>query len=216
MPELPPPAPPETRTAGQLVAEAMRLYGRRFWLALALGVGPAVVVVVVNALPSRTGLLFAATGGAFLLTLCYVGASSLAANVRPEGRNLTTAIVTGVLVFAPVPFLTALLIFPGLVWLAFFGLAVPVALIEKRGIRQSVRRSIALARADFVHALGSLAALVIVFLISALSLAYLLGQFGEQSRNFAALIPLVLVSPLVFLGSALLYFDQEARLGNRP
>lgn len=216
MPELPPPAPPETRTAGQLVAEAMRLYGRRFWAALALGVGPVVVVVTVNALPGRIGLLFAATGGAFLLTLCYVAASSLAAGVRPGRRTFLTAVVTGVLVFAPVPFLTALLIFPGLIWLAFFGLAVPVALIEKKGIRQSVRRSITLARADFAHSLGSLAALVIVFLISALSLAFLLGQFGEQSRNFAAVIPLVIVSPLVFLGSALLYFDQEARLAGRP
>jgi hypothetical protein len=215
VPELPPPAPPETRTAGQLVAEAMRLYGRRFWIALALGVGPVIVVVTVNALPGRSGLVFAATGGALLLTLSYVAASSLAANVRPGRRTVLTAVVTGVLVFAPVPFLTALLILPGLIWLAFFGLAVPVVLIEEKGIRQAVRRSISLARADFVHALGSLAALVIVFLISALSLAYLLGQFGEQSRDLAALIPLALVSPLVFLGSALLYFDQAARLASR-
>lgn len=190
----------------------MRLYGRRFWAALAVGVGPVVVVVVVNALGGRAGLLFAATGGALLLTLSYVAASSLAAGVRPGGRTLLTAVVTGVLVFVPVPFLTVSLIFPGLIWLAFFGLAVPVALIERTGLRQSVRRSVALARADFVHALGSLAALVIVGLISALSLAFLLGQFGEQSRTLAALIPLVVVSPLLFLGSALLYFDQVARL----
>src|SRR5215210_7906122 len=86
VPELPPPAPPETRTASQLVAEAMRLYGRRFWAALALGIGPVVVVVAVNALPWRVGLLFAATGGALLLTLSYVAASTLAADVRPAGR----------------------------------------------------------------------------------------------------------------------------------
>ena len=119
------------------------------------------------------------------------------------------------LVFAPVPFLTASLVFPGLIWLAFFGLAVPVALIERGGFRQSIRRSIALARADFVHALGSLAALAIVGFISAISLAFVLGQFGEQTRVLAALIPLVLVSPLLFLGSALLYFDQSARLQER-
>ncbi len=212
VPELPPPSLPETRTAGQLVAEAMRLYGRRFWAALAIGIGPVLVVVAVNALPGRTGLLFAASGGALLLTVCYVAASSLAADVRPGWRTLLTAVMTGLLVFAPVPFLTVSLIFPGLIWLAFFGLAVPVALIERTGLRQSVRRSVALARADFVHALGSLAALVIVGLIRALSLAFLLGQFGEQSRTLAALIPLVLVSPLLFLGSALLYFDQLARL----
>ena len=213
MPELPPPAPPETRTSGQLVAEALRLYGRRFWRALMLGFGPMLFVLVVNALPGRVGpLVFAATGGAVLMTVCYVAASSLAADVQPSGRVLLTAVVAGILVFAPVPFLTVSFVFPGLIWLAFFGLAVPVALIERTGLRQSVRRSIALARADFVHALGSLAALVVVALISALTLAFLLGQFGDQSRAIAALVPLVLVSPLLFLGSALLYFDQVARL----
>lgn len=214
MPELPPPAPPETRTAGQLVAETLRLYGRRFWAALALGVGPLVVVLTVNALPGRTGLIFLATGGALVFTVCYVAATLLAGNVPVQRRSILTALAIGVLVFAPVPFLTVSLIFPGVIWLAFFGLAVPVALIEEKGLRQSLRRSIALARVDFAHALGSLAALIIVGFISAVSLAFLLGQFGEQSRAFAALIPLVLVSPLLFLGSALLYFDQSARLAN--
>jgi hypothetical protein len=190
----------------------MRLYGRRFWAALALGVGPLAVALTVNALPGRTGLLFLATGGAVVFTVCYVVATLLAGDVRPQRASILTALAIGVLVFAPVPFLTVSLVFPGLIWLAFFGLAVPVALNEQKGLRQSVRKSIALARVDFVHALGSLAALVVVGFISAITLAYLLGQFGEQSRTLAAVIPLVLVSPLLFLGSALLYFDQEARL----
>jgi hypothetical protein len=215
VPELPPPAPPETRTAGQLVGEAIRLYGRRFWRSLGLGLGPLGLVLVFSALSSEwIGLLFLATGGALILTLCYIAATLLAAGLRPGGPAIVTAFLLGVLVFMPVPFLTRLLIFPGLVWLAFFGLAVPIALIERRGIRDSIRRSIALARADFVHALGSLAALVLVAFISAATLAFLLGQFGEQSRTLAALIPLLLVSPLLFLGSALLYFDQSARLAN--
>jgi hypothetical protein len=194
----------------------MRLYGRRFWAALVLGAGPLVVALTVHALPGRTGLLFLATGGALVFTVCYVAASLLAGDLRPRRRPVLTAVGIGVLVFAPVPFLTVSLVFPGLIWLAFFGLAVPVALNEQRGLRESVRRSIALARADFVHALGSLAALVVVAFITAITLAFLLGQFGEQSRAIAAVIPLVLVSPLLFLGSALLYFDQSARLANRP
>lgn len=194
----------------------MRLYGRRFWAALVLGAGPLVVALTVHALPGRTGLVFLATGGALVFTVCYVAASLLAGDLRPRRRPVLTAVGIGVLVFAPVPFLTVSLVFPGLIWLAFFGLAVPVALNEQRGPRESVRRSIALARADFVHALGSLAALVVVAFITAITLAFLLGQFGEQSRAIAAVIPLVLVSPLLFLGSALLYFDQSARLANRP
>jgi hypothetical protein len=216
VPELPPPAPPETRTSGQLVAEAMRLYGRRFWGALVLGAGPLIVVLAVKALSGTTALLFVATGGAVVFTVCYVLAIRLAADVRRDGRSLLIALAIGFLVFAPVPFLTATLVFPGLIWLAFFGLAVPVALIERKGFRQSIRRSVKLARADFVHALGSLAALVVVAFITAITLAFLLGQFGEQSRNLAALIPLILVTPLLFLGAALLYFDQEARLSAEP
>jgi hypothetical protein len=192
----------------------MRLYGRRFWRSLALGLGPLGLALVFSALSGWIGLLFLATGGALILTLCYIAATLLAAGLRPGGPAVATALLLGVLVFVPVPFLTRLLIFPGLVWLAFFGLAVPIALIERRGIRDSIRRSIALARADFVHALGSLAALVLVAFVSAATLAFLLGQFGEQSRTLAALIPLLLVSPLLFLGSALLYFDQSARLAN--
>lgn len=212
MSSLPPPAPPESRTAGQLVAEALRLYGRRFWKALALGVGPLAVVLTVNALPGRTGLIFVATGGAVVFTVCYVFATLIASDSRPRTGALLTALLIGVLVFAPVPFLSVSLIFPGLIWLAVFGLAVPIALLEEKGLRQSLRHSVTLARADFVHAIGSLAALVIVGFVSAITLAFLLGQFGEQSRTIAAVIPLVLVSPLVFLGAALLYFDQSARL----
>ena len=39
---LPPPLPPEDRTVGQLVAETIRLYGRRFWASLPLGLPLAV------------------------------------------------------------------------------------------------------------------------------------------------------------------------------
>ena len=43
---LPAPLPPETRTVGQVVAEAIRLYGRSMWLALPLGLPVAVADVV--------------------------------------------------------------------------------------------------------------------------------------------------------------------------
>jgi hypothetical protein len=209
---LPPPGPPQDRTAGQLVGEGLRLYGRRFWKALGLGLGPVVVAIAINALPSPANLIFAATGGSLVLALCYVAACLLANDVQPTRRSVATAFAVGALVFAPVPFLTRILIFPAVVWLAFFGLAVPVALYERKGLQESLGRAVALARADFVHALGSLAALGIVGFVSALALSSLLIQFGDQARSTAALLPLFLVSPLLLLGAALLYFDQAARV----
>ena len=209
---LPPPAPPVERTAGQVVGEALRLYGRRFWRSLALGTGPVAFAVVVNSLSSPANLVFAATGGAFVLTLCYIGACLLARDVPLTRRSFATALVAGVLVFVPVPFLTRILIFPAFVWLALFGLAVPVALYEAKGLGESLGRATALARADFVHALGSLAALGIVGFVSAIALASLLVQFGDQARSTAALLPLFLISPVLFLGAAMLYADQAARV----
>jgi hypothetical protein len=209
---LPAPAPPAERTAGQLVGESMRLYGRRFWRSLAIGIGPVAVAVVVNALARPANLVFAATGGAIVLSLCYVAAALLAAKEEVDRRSIGIAAVVGTLVFVPVPFLTRLFIFPGLIWLALLGLAVPAALYERLGIGESLARAIQLGRADFVHALGSLAALVIVVAVSALALAALLVQFGDQTRWLASLIPLLFVSPLFFLGAAQLYFDQAARV----
>ncbi|HET6642418.1 MAG TPA: hypothetical protein VFG93_04010 [Gaiellaceae bacterium] len=209
---LPPPAPPQSRTAAQVVAESMRLYGRRFWKCVALGFGPVLVAIGITALPSPSNLVFAATAGATIVSACYVAACVLASEVRLTRRSAATALLVGTLVFVPVPFLTRILIFPGVVWLALFGLAVPAVLYEQRGFGESLGRAVTLARADFVHALGSLAALGIVGFVSALAMASLLVQFGDQARSVAALLPLFFVTPLLFLGAAQLYFDQFARL----
>jgi hypothetical protein len=61
-----------------------------------------------------------------------------------------------VLVFLPFPFFTAFFILPGLVWLAAFGLVVPVLALERIGFWLAFLRAYKLARADFVHTLGSL------------------------------------------------------------
>src|SRR6478672_4175842 len=55
---LPPPLPPETRTVGQLVAEALKLYGARFWPALALGIGPAIFGVADRELEGAVRVVF--------------------------------------------------------------------------------------------------------------------------------------------------------------
>jgi hypothetical protein len=203
-------APPESRTVGQLVADATRLYGRRFWPSLALGVPPAVVALVAARLPYGTWLVVMATLGGFLLSLSYVGASALAAGLRPDRRALL-AVVAGMVVFAPVPFFLFLFVLPALAWLALVGLVVPVIVIEGLGLRAALRRAVELARADYVHALGSLAALVVVGFLCVATLLFLLRETGEQPIRVAAFLSTAVVSPLVLLGSALLYFDQAAR-----
>ena len=194
----------------------MRLYGRRLWLALLLGVPPTLAGIVLGAVAdagtSRAARLTLALAiGAPAVSVSFVGASVLASGRRPPPRNLLVAFVAGLLVLLPVPFLSTLLVLPALAWFALFGLAVPVAVIERLELRPALSRALELARADYPHALGSLAAAAIVVFLSAGVLQFLLVQFGETASGLAAFIAVLLLSPLLLLAAALLYFDQAAR-----
>jgi hypothetical protein len=215
MPPLPPPLPPETRTVGQLVAESIRLYGRRFWLALPLGASVAVLEQGLLEFGNEVRFVLLATVGGVLLSASYAGASALAADVRLTKRTALAAIAAGTAVFVPFPFLVLGFILPGLVWLAFVGLVVPVAVIERTGFRAAFGRATELARADYVHALGSLATLVILYVLTRLVLVLLLRGSGDQTERVAIFLADLVISPLLFLGAALLYFDQRARLDRR-
>ena len=203
--------PPETRTVGQLVAEALRLYGRRFWPSLALGLGPAVLTVLTSELERPQRFAVTTTVGGLLLSSSYVAAAALAGRV-PSRRRAALALAAGVLVFAPFPFLVVLFILPGLAWLALVGLVVPVLVLEERSFRASFGRALELGRADFVHALGSLATLAIVVFLTQAALFFVLRGTGDQTMRIAGFLASLVVSPVLFLGSALLYFDQAARV----
>jgi hypothetical protein len=209
----PQPLPPAERTVGQLVAETLRLYGDKPLAALVLGVPAAVVDTALSNVTRTTALWLAPLAGALLLTLSYVGAVLIASGVRPERRFLVTAYVAGALVFVPFPFLSTAFILPGLAWLAFIGLAVPAAALERLELRDAFRRGVQLARADYVHALGSLATLAIVVFLTRTMLAVMLRGFGDATIVAATFLADVVITPVLFLGAALLYFDQEARVG---
>jgi hypothetical protein len=209
---LPAPLPPETRTVGQLVAESIRLYGRHFWPSLALGVGPAAIGVIATAVhgPSRFALVVVL--GPALFSLSYVGAVVIAADANGP---LLTAFAAGVVAFLPIA-VARVVVFPGiyivvLAWFALVGLAVPAVLVEELPLRRAFRRGMALGRADFVHALGSLATLVIAIFLTGLVLFFLIQSFGDQALRVAAFLAGLVLAPLFFLGAALLYVDQAAR-----
>ena len=194
---------------GQLVAEAIRFYGRRFWPSLALGVGPAILVIAGAPLTQRERLVLVVTAGTLLVTASYVAACAL---VTGERGSYAVAFVAGALVFAPAPLLATAFILPALAWLAFFGLVVPAVLVERRAFRPAFGRALELARADYVHALGSLATLAIVVFLSQAVLFLLLRGAGESAVAVAGFLANLVISPLLFLGAALLYYDQAARV----
>jgi hypothetical protein len=208
---LPPPLPPETRTVGQLVAETIRLYGERFWPSLALGLPIAVLdeLSLGRSLNQQTLVIWICTP---LLTAGYVGASALAGRTRPSPRVAFTALAVGIAIFLPVPVLLRVFVLPGFAWLALFGLAVPAIVVERLGASEGLRRGGRLGRVDYVHALGSLATLGIVYFLTRSVLLFLLRSQSDIAIRSAGFLADLVLSPIVFLGSALLYFDQAARV----
>jgi hypothetical protein len=212
---LPPPLPPAERTVGQLVAESLRLYGRNFWAVLPVGLAPALIDQLLTGQPRIEWLLAMLTFGAALMTAAYVRAATIVLDVKPDRRRLLLAFAVGMVAFLPFPPLLLGFVLPGLAWLALVGLAVPVALAERTGFTASFRRAVRLAHAGFAHTLGSLATLVLVYFLSRTVLVILLRGQGDQTERVALFLGDLALSPLLFVGAALLYVDQAARLESR-
>ena len=211
---LPPPLPPETRTVGQLVAESIRLYGRRFWASLPLGVVVAAAdLVSPEVSPRARALLLVAF--APLFTLAFARATTLVLDASPPRRAWGVALLAGTLAFVPAAALFPWFAIAAVAWLGLVGLVVPVAIAEGAGVVTSFRRAFRLARVDYVHAVGSLATLVILFGVTRLLLALLLNSQADNTTRGAIALSDVVLSPLLFLGSAMLYVDQAARLDAR-
>jgi len=212
--DLPPPLPPAERTVGQLVAEAIRLYGTVFLRALPIGL----VVAAVNQLTVGQGRV--ATGAVLLaaaplFTLAFAYASRLVTGHPVPLRSWLVALGVGTLVFSPAALLLPWFALAGVLWLALIGLSVPAAMIEGASFAGSLRRGLALGRAGYLHAAGSLATLVILFVLARFGLALLLESQTDETVRTAIFLSDTVLAPLLFLGSALLYVDQEARLRAR-
>jgi len=204
--KLPPPLPPESRTVGQLVAETIRAYGDSFWRVLPLGVPLAIAdQLSVRQTASVQMIVFWATLPLFVAA--YLWACRLVLDAPPT----ITATGVAVLIWLPFPALRFLYVLPALAWLAFIGLAVPAAMVERLRFRDALVRGRRLGTADYVHAFGSLAALVVVVGIAANTLSALLHTQGDNGQRAAVFISDLVLSPLLFLGGALLYVDQAAR-----
>ncbi len=196
---------------GQLVAETLKLYGDHLWRSLALGASVTVINQISAGHDTRFQVLVLAAG-APLMAASFTGASAIVGEVRPSAGDAARAIVVGAIVFVPAAFLTLFYVLPAVAWLAFVGLVVPVLVLERPGVGAALRRAVQLARADYIHAIASLATLVVLFGLVKLTLALLLRDLGDSGERAALGLADLVVSPLLFLGGALLYVDQAARV----
>ena len=207
----PPPLPPGTRTVGQVVGESVKFYQGNFIPSLSLGLGPALTGIGLAALHGWVQFTYLIAVGGLLMTAAFIAATVLVRDLDVDRRRLASALVAGFLIFIPAPFLIQIWLLPGVAWLALVGLAVPAILVEGLGLGAGIRRALRLARADFVHVLGSLATLVILSFLCSWVLYFLLRSQGEAVRNVAAFFTLLVISPMLFIGSVILYDDQCAR-----
>jgi hypothetical protein len=206
--------PHETRPVGQLVAETLRLYGRNFWRALPLGLSVAIADQFVREVSLEARIL-ALIACAPVFSLAYAAAAALVSGRAARPATWVRAVVLGTVAFLPAAVVLPWFALVAFGWLALVGLVVPVVVIEDSGWRAAFPRTFRLGRADYVHALGSLATLAILFFLTRLMLALLLRDTGDQTERIAVFLADLVLAPMLFLGSALLYFDQAARLESR-
>jgi hypothetical protein len=198
--------PPAERTVGQLVAESIRFYGDHFWAVLALGL-PFVLLDFLSWQQAWWKQVVVGWIVGPLICAAYVRAAMLVTGSFWSWRAYALAL----LVYVPYPVL-GVYILPAVVYFALVGLSVPAAVAEGLGVRAGLRRGVALGRADVVHAIGGLATIVLVVGVSRLALEVLLNTQGGQARELAVALADFVLSPLFYVGGALLYLDQKARV----
>jgi hypothetical protein len=210
--EVPPGLPPAARTVGQVVAEAIKLYQASFGRALALGIPVAVADQVIADRPlAERAVLLAAASPAF--SLAYAAACALRQQEHPPWRTWALAVLVGTLTFLPAAAFFSWFAIAAVLWLGIAGHAVPAVMAERIGLVASLRRTVELGRADYVHAAGSFATLALLFGLTRLALGLLLSSQADATVRVSIFLADLAISPLLFLGAAIVYVDLVARVG---
>jgi hypothetical protein len=213
----------------ELLAEAVRVYGNRFAAAIGLGLPTGAAFLATLATPLALDIV--------ILAIAFTG--SYAAAVRLTAGDpfweawaqvgLRAPILAVLAVVVAVPFAVAVtqlfLLVPAVAWLGLMGFSAPVAMLEQdpdaanwfQRVGFTLSRSLSLARAEFLHAVGVAAALFLVNVVLGIVLASALVGFAENGREVAVAIAQVILAPLFFIGLSVLYFEQKVRaLSSRP
>ncbi len=211
---------------GEIYREAAHIYGARVWQAFALG-----------AVSSATTLLSLAIDVVYVLPVVALGftvswalGAQMASGIglgtawKTVLRQAPTILILALIVTTPFSFaLRQLFLTVGAcAWLAFAGFSIPVAVLEEGDQRWyarfvfALRRSFKLARAEYLHALGVLAALLITVILVAALLVGALRGFAENGLLAAIVIAQLALAPFLFLSLGVLYLDQRARAISSP
>ena len=208
---------------GELLSEVVRIYTQRPWAAIGLGLVTGGAYLLAALTPDLLDVLLIALA----FTASYGAAARLVSGDTfveawaQVGLRFAVLLVLSFVVAVPaVIALTYLfLLVVGALWLALMGFSVPVAMVERDPevknsfdrIAYSLLRSIRLARVEYLHALGVVAALIMIYLVLGIGLSVALVGFAENGGLIAAALVQVVLAPFVFIGLSVLYFEQRAR-----
>jgi hypothetical protein len=214
---------------GELLAETVRLYGERIWPSLGIGVFVAATLWV--GLVTDSAVVFVV-----LFSLAFTAAWAAAARLVSGDRfgeawarlapRVPVLIALTLVVSFPFTLgrLDPVLLLFGVFWLGLTGFAIPVAVLEKRpdggpwyaALTYALGRSVSLARAHYLHAVGIAAALVILYVLVGTLLVQALLGFAENGELASVLLAQVVLAPFFFIGLSVLYFEQRARALSSP
>ncbi len=208
---------------GELVSEAVRIYTHRPGAALGIGLVEGAAYLLAALTPDLLDVLVIAVAFTLIFAAAarLVSGDSFAEAWAQVGLRVPVLVVLTFVVAVPaVIALTYLFLFVvAALWIALMSFSVPVAMLERDPdvtnafdrIAHSLLRSIRLARVEYLHALGVVAALVIIYLLLGVALGVALVGFADNGRTIAAALVQVVLAPFFFIGLSLLYFDQRAR-----
>jgi hypothetical protein len=222
------PPPDRPLALGELFAETIRIYGERVWAAFGLGAFTAAALVLGYAtghpVPFVVVLSLAFTA-AFAAAARLVAGDEFREAWGQVALRVPTLLVLTVVVSVPFALgrIDPIILVFAVAWLAGTGFSIPVAVVERdesastwfSRLGFALQRSLTLARAEFLHAMGVIAALVVVYYLLGVILAGALAGFADNSAAVATLLVQIVLAPFFFLGLAVLYFEQRARSSRR-
>ena len=208
---------------GELLSEAVRIYTRRPWAAFGIGLveGGAFLLARVSPVLFQVLILALAFAATYAAAARLVSGDSFTEAWAQVGLRAPALVVLMFVVAVPavIALQELFLLIVGGLWLALMAFSIPVAMLERDPevknsfdrIAHSLLRSIRLARAEYLHALGVIAALIMINVVLGFALGVALVGFAENGAVVAAVIVRVVLAPFFFIGLSVLYFEQRAR-----
>jgi hypothetical protein len=208
---------------GELLAETVSIYGDRLRAAIGLGLiyaGGLLLAGIVHVAVYYVVAAIMFTTASGVAVRLVAGDTFREAWAQVLVRFPVILLLSAVvgLPFALAGYLSLLFILVAF-WLGLTVFAVPAAMVEQtrasggpfQVVTYALERTLALAKVDYLHATGVVAALLIVNVLFGVLLAGLLIGFADNATAVAVALVQVVLAPFFYLGLAVLYFEQRSR-----